>query len=143
MVGSMIQLFHHELQDSDFLENTFTKYRLPIVLAPGDGLLLERVNYEKLNETKPNSPDIVITSTSQLEEIADYRKALVKHIFKRELQERAFMKWMSWFDDHRDEFLVNMDDYNEFDKTKLKKGIYKSTRRQDKKNRPNTREDIE
>lgn len=55
-----------------------------------------------------------------MEEIAEYRKALVKHIVKRELQERAFMKWMSWFDDHRSDYLVNMDDYMDVDKTKFK-----------------------
>ena len=57
MVGSMIQLFHGDLHSSQFLDNSFKDNGVNIALAPGDGLMLEKVDYGRYNEfntTKKN-----------------------------------------------------------------------------------------
>ncbi len=48
MIGSIIQIFRGGL-DNDFLTNTFTDNYVNVCLAPGDGLLLEQVCYDKYN----------------------------------------------------------------------------------------------
>ena len=48
MVGSMIQVFHGELGPS-FVSNAHKDNSLNVTLSPGDGLLLERVAYDKYN----------------------------------------------------------------------------------------------
>lgn len=50
MVGSMIQSFHGNLDKEHFLANTFTENGVSVALAPGDGLMLEKVAYDKYNE---------------------------------------------------------------------------------------------
>lgn len=51
MIGSMIQSFHGNLDKQHFLANTFNENGVNVALAPGDGLMLERVAYDRYNET--------------------------------------------------------------------------------------------
>lgn len=54
MVGCMIQVCHGML-DKQFIANTHRDNVMEVVLAPGDGLMLEKVGYDKYNllpETK-------------------------------------------------------------------------------------------
>ena len=50
MVGSIIQVFHGDLDKENFMSNTFTENGVNIALAPGDGLMLEKVSYDLYNE---------------------------------------------------------------------------------------------
>jgi hypothetical protein len=43
---------------------------------------------------------------SQTDEIEAYRKKLVSHIAQRELKNRAFLSWLSWFDDNSEQYFV-------------------------------------
>ena len=57
MIGSMIQLFHGDLHSNQFLASSFCENGVNIALAPGDGLMLEKVDYGRYNEfntTKKN-----------------------------------------------------------------------------------------
>ena len=36
----------------------------------------------------------------QKEELEDYRKQLVSHIAQRELKNKVYISWISWFDDN-------------------------------------------
>ena len=81
MVGSIVQVFHGELDAQNFLKNTFTNNGVLVALAPGDGLMLEKVSYDRYNEfntTKKN--DIMIQRVTQTKELDEYRKMLVSHI---------------------------------------------------------------
>lgn len=49
MIGVIIQIFRGELEDN-FLSNTLKDNVMNVALAPGDGLLLEKVCYDKYNE---------------------------------------------------------------------------------------------
>jgi tRNA U38,U39,U40 pseudouridine synthase TruA len=52
MVGAMIQHFHKEPIDQNFLEQSLGDERVSILLTPADGLLLEKVDYYSYNEYK-------------------------------------------------------------------------------------------
>lgn len=41
---------HGDLDAAHFLANTFTENGVNVCLAPGDGLMLERVAYDRYNE---------------------------------------------------------------------------------------------
>jgi tRNA U38,U39,U40 pseudouridine synthase TruA len=50
MVGSVVQVFHGELDPENFYKNSFSNNGVLVALAPGDGLMLERVAYDRYNE---------------------------------------------------------------------------------------------
>ena len=50
MVGSQIQAFHGELDIPHYLANTMTNNGVQVALAPGDGLMLEKVAYDRYND---------------------------------------------------------------------------------------------
>ena len=50
MVGSVVQVFHGDLDADHFMNNSFTNNGVLVALAPGDGLMLEKVSYERYNE---------------------------------------------------------------------------------------------
>lgn len=57
-----------------------------VALAPGDGLLLERVCYDKYNlNKKEKKNDIMIKFVHQNEEVKDFREILIQHIAKQEI----------------------------------------------------------
>tara|TARA_B110000285_G_C15084482_1_gene595363 strand:+ start:791 stop:1363 length:573 start_codon:yes stop_codon:yes gene_type:complete len=100
MVGSQIQGFHGEMDIGHFLSNTMTNNGVLVALAPGDGLMLERVAYDRYNEfNTEKKADIMVQRVGQTNELEAYRKQLVSHIAQRELKAKAFVAWMSWFDD--------------------------------------------
>jgi tRNA U38,U39,U40 pseudouridine synthase TruA len=49
MVGVIIQICRGEMDDK-FQDNTMKDNTVNVALAPGDGLLLEKVCYDKYNE---------------------------------------------------------------------------------------------
>jgi tRNA U38,U39,U40 pseudouridine synthase TruA len=51
MVGSVIEIMHFNLEDH-FIENAYTDNNINIVIAPGEGLMLNRVRYDSYNDYK-------------------------------------------------------------------------------------------
>lgn len=101
MVGSIVQAFHGELDVDNFLKNTFTNNGVLVALAPGDGLMLEKVSYDRYNQDNASSKNaIMIQRVSQTQELNEYREMLVSHIAQRELKSRSYIAWLSWFDDN-------------------------------------------
>ena len=101
MVGSQIQAFHGDLDIAHYLANTMTNNGVQVALAPGDGLMLEKVAYDRYNDfNNDKKNEIMIQRVNQTEELEAYRKRLVSHIAQRELKSKAFVGWMSWFDDN-------------------------------------------
>lgn len=71
----MIQSFHGNMDKQHFLANTFTENGVNVALAPGDGLMLERVAFDRYNEfNKAKKQDVMIQLVQQTEEIEQYRK---------------------------------------------------------------------
>ena len=69
--------------------------------------MLEKVAYDSYNEfNKAKKADIMLGSVKQQEEVLEYRKDIVAHIAARELQGRAYLNWLSYFDDNCAEYYV-------------------------------------
>jgi tRNA U38,U39,U40 pseudouridine synthase TruA len=80
MIGLVIQLFRGNLEDR-FFENTFTDNHVNVPLAPGDGLLLEQVCYDKYNKLNDNKKsEIMLKYVAQSHEVKAFREDIVRHI---------------------------------------------------------------
>jgi len=89
------------------MDNTFTENGVNVALAPGDGLMLEKVAYDRYNEfNTAKKNDIMVQKVDQTTEIEDYRKLLVSHVAQRELKNKAFVSWLSWFDDNCENYFI-------------------------------------
>lgn len=84
----------------NFIARTHTNNSMRVALCPGDGLLLEKVAYEKYNSLYTTEEPIHIALVSSRIEVDDFRKDIVSYIASRELISKAFIKWTSWFDDN-------------------------------------------
>jgi hypothetical protein len=90
-----------------FISNTMTNNGVHVALAPGDGLMLERVAYDRYNDfNNDKKNEIMVQRVNQTNEIEKYREQLVAHIAQRELKEKAYVSWMSWFDDNCQEYYI-------------------------------------
>jgi tRNA U38,U39,U40 pseudouridine synthase TruA len=70
MVGSIIQVVHGNLDSELFMTNSFTNNGVLVALAPGDGLMLEKVAYDRYNEHNTDKKsDIMIQRVTQDEEL--------------------------------------------------------------------------
>jgi hypothetical protein len=75
-------------------------------LAPGDGLLCEKVAYDKYNEMTTTKEPIMVKLKVQKLEIDEYRDGLLQYICEREIKLRAFMCYMTWLDDNRTDYYI-------------------------------------
>jgi len=85
MIGVIIQVFRGGLDDN-FVPNTLKDNLVNVTLAPGDGLMLERVCYDKYNANKKDKKnDIMIKYVAQNQEVQEFREMLIRHIAKQEI----------------------------------------------------------
>ena len=78
-----------------------------MVLSPGDGLLLEKVGYDKYNSIKQDKKsEIMIRLVTQNEEIKTFREGIIEHIARREIDHKAFTQYLSYFDDFCEDYYV-------------------------------------
>lgn len=105
MVGCMIQVFHGMLNEQ-FVENTHKDNVLQVALAPGDGLLCEKVAYDKYNELCTTKDPIMVKLKVQKLEIDQFRDEILEYIVEREIKSKAFMSWLCWLDDNRTDFYI-------------------------------------
>ena len=107
MVGSMIQVFHGQL-GAGFVENTHRDNSINVALSPGDGLLLERVAYDNYNHLPTTQHPIMIRTVAQKTEVDEYRKTLLCYIAHREITDKAFTRWLCYFDDNKEDYYVSL-----------------------------------
>jgi len=62
-------------------------------------------NYNRLSTTKE---PIMLKLVTQGKEVEDFRKSLVSFIARREIKERAFTCWLSWFDDNKEDYYITL-----------------------------------
>ena len=103
----MIQVFHGEL-GPNFVKNAHKDNALSVALSPGDGLLLERVAYDKYNSLSSTLQTVMIRTVVQKAEVEKYRCELVSYIARRELGDKAFTRWLCWFDDNKENYYVHL-----------------------------------
>lgn len=56
-----------------------------VALAPGDGLLCEKVSYDKFNHMPTTQHPIMLQLTLQQKEVDTFREVIVSYICKREI----------------------------------------------------------
>ena len=106
MIGCIVQIFRGRLDD-DFVQNTFTDNYVNVCLAPGDGLLLEQVCYDKYNQLNDQKKsEIMLKYVAQSKEVKTFREDIVRHIAKRELADRSFSRWLCQFDDFCEDYYI-------------------------------------
>ena len=72
------------------MANTHKDNAMTVSLAPGEGLLLEEVSYEKYNRMPATCTPIMIKLVCQKREIEAFRKEIVSFIARRELTDKIF-----------------------------------------------------
>ena len=107
MVGCMIQVFHGRL-GSSFIENSHRDNKLQVALSPGDGLLLERVAYDNYNHLPSTQQPVMIRTVAQKKEVQQYRDELLSYIAKKEIVDKAFTRWLCFFDDNKEDFYATL-----------------------------------
>ena len=45
---------------------------------------------------------------TQRKEVEEYRKEIVSYIARREIKDRAFTCWLSWFDDNKEDYYITL-----------------------------------
>lgn len=106
MIGVIIQIFRGNLDD-DFIHSTFKDNFVNVALAPGDGLLLEQVCYDKYNSLNDNKKgEIMLKYVAQSQEVRLFREDIVRQIAKRELVDKSFTKWLCQFDDFCEDYYI-------------------------------------
>jgi hypothetical protein len=89
------------------VENTHKDNVMMVAIAPGDGLLCEKVAYDKYNELPTTADPIMVKLKVQRLEIESYRDELLQYIGEREITVKAFMCWMVWLDDNRSDYYID------------------------------------
>jgi hypothetical protein len=107
MIGSIIQVSHGKL-GKQFMANTHKDNVMNVALAPGQGLLLEEVSYDKYNRLPATQQPVMLKSVAQQSEVKAFREQLVGFIGRREVEEKVFTKWLCWFDDNKEDHYVSL-----------------------------------
>ena len=50
----------------------------------------------------------MIRTVVQQKEVDEYRKVLLSYIAKREISDKAFTRWLCFFDDNKEEYYVSL-----------------------------------
>ena len=50
----------------------------------------------------------MIRTVAQQAEVDDYRKTLLSYIAHREIEDKAFTRWLCYFDDNKEDYYVSM-----------------------------------
>jgi len=85
MIGSMIQAMRGGLGDN-FIINTHKNNRMKVALSPGDGLLLEKVCYDKYNKLPQTQEPIHIKFVQGEQDVNDFRNVMLEYIASREIK---------------------------------------------------------
>lgn len=105
MIGCMIQVLHGNLGEQ-FIANSQKDNVLNVALAPGDGLLCEKVAFEKYNSLPSTNEPIMLRKVTQKQELDEFRKQIISAMAQREIKNKAFLCYLAWFDGIRANFYV-------------------------------------
>jgi tRNA pseudouridine38-40 synthase len=104
MMGAVFMIMHYGLPES-FIDNSFKDNEVNVPTAPGEGLMLNRVAYDRYNRERHGLKEMIRPWDSKLEEIEEYRVELVNYICSTEKQTYAFSKWLAWMHESRGNFM--------------------------------------
>lgn len=79
MMGAVFMVMHYGLPES-FIENSLKDNEVNVPTAPGEGLMLNRVAYDRYNRERRGLKEKIKPWDSKLDEIEQYRIDLVNYI---------------------------------------------------------------
>jgi len=92
MVGMTVKCMQHEL-DSSAITQSFELEKQAIWLAPSEGLLLERLNFDAYNK-KSGIPEKIILNQSEIHNLERFKREIIyKEIINSEEQQGVFTHW--------------------------------------------------
>lgn len=93
MVGMVVQMLQEDLQDF-YLENSFCGNKMAVWLAPSQGLLLDRLNFDNYN-SRGNIPEKIELVDDVVEVIEGFKKEnIYKTVLDYEEKEEVFSNWI-------------------------------------------------
>ena len=95
MIGGGLFAFKNKL-GSTYIENTLTKNKSNIWLAPSEGLMLDRITFENYNNKKDIPMKLEVTQSME-KEVEEFKaKTIIPTITKADIEDEVFTKWLKW-----------------------------------------------
>ena len=92
MVGMMVDIMRNGY-DAGVLLNSFKANKYSMSLSPGEGLILQRVSYDKYNEIKKQKKMEVRIMDIHKDELEAFKKELIAEIANSEIINHSFSDW--------------------------------------------------
>jgi len=90
MIGMIVAIFQKEDGDGWLIDNSFVANKIPVWLAPSEGLMLDELRFDAYNR-KNNIPETLELTEEERSAIADFKKnILYKEIFETSEKENVF-----------------------------------------------------
>lgn len=104
MMGACFMVMHYGLPEG-FIKNSLKDNDVNVPTAPGEGLMLNRVAYDRYNEKQRDLKYPIKPWDSKLDEVESYRVDLVKYICSTEKNTTAFTQWLGWMHEAKSNFI--------------------------------------
>ena len=119
MIGMIIHVIRKNLP-TEVIQNSFKENLFITPLAPGDGLMLGKVCYDRYNKVKMKDTDCVELPETDEGLIEDFKLVLLKYISQDELKDNIFINWLKKLDESgegdTEEYMGEYRKYNQFDR---------------------------
>mmetsp|Transcript_20978 Transcript_20978/g.27567 ORF Transcript_20978/g.27567 Transcript_20978/m.27567 type:complete len:179 (+) Transcript_20978:257-793(+) len=103
MVALCVQIVRGEATMKAMEEALFSREKVYLAIAPGEGLYLDNLYFDKYNdgiEKAENGKErlrLEFESGELAEQIEAFKKAkIISHIVKQEMEEQPFLKWVNY-----------------------------------------------
>ena len=108
MVGAIVQAFRFDF-DHTYIDNSLKHNSMKIPIAPGEGLMLNRVAYDHYNSIKDhrksNKGEVSVPDCPKLKrELEDFRLDLVRFVGSQEREKQVFARWLAMLDYNKDDY---------------------------------------
>lgn len=102
MIGATIAVVRNLMYKSD-IQKSFEKYRMDIPKAPGNGLLLEQVHYERYDKKYGKTHAKLDDWGDEINEKIQQAKEelILKEMLKNECESQSLMQWLSTLSMHK------------------------------------------
>eukprot|EP01022_Parablepharisma_sp_SALTPOND_P013112 TRINITY_DN172_c0_g1_i10.p2 TRINITY_DN172_c0_g1~~TRINITY_DN172_c0_g1_i10.p2 ORF type:complete len:474 (-),score=69.37 TRINITY_DN172_c0_g1_i10:14676-16097(-) len=103
MIGMIISVCRKD-QPIEVIYKSFSRHeRMSVPLAPGEGLMLNRVLYDGYNKMKGSTKVDVEVPKEDQEEIEKFKAELIQCIGKQETEGKVFSQWLEMLDEEKED----------------------------------------
>ncbi|CAI2369506.1 unnamed protein product [Moneuplotes crassus] len=104
MMGAVFMVMHYGISEK-FIENSLKDNQINVPTAPGEGLMLNRVAFDRYNKYQRELKAPILPFEHKKEEMEEFRVGLVKFICSTEKNTNCFTKWLGWMHEARSNFI--------------------------------------